>query len=56
MPVLDDVKEAVDIIKKVGNPDAIIPRQRQSHPIRKTRIKNLCQKLPSISGEGSKKR
>lgn len=24
MPVLDDVKEAVDIIKKVGNPDAII--------------------------------
>ena len=24
MPVLDDVREAVDIIKKVSNPDAII--------------------------------
>lgn len=24
MPVLDDAKEVVDVIKKVGNPDAII--------------------------------
>jgi len=57
---IDDYKKAVIVPQEV-NEECCHRKNSFDHgnvkvTLRKTRIKNLCQKLPSISGEESKKR